>query len=102
MDWTRFDAMSDAEIAAAVARDPDSAKLAKPGPSSQARQVVLSKFVRMKLAMSREAFAAAYGIPLAKLEAWEKHEAQPTETELAFLRVIEREPERARLVPAAE
>ena len=50
--------------------------------------------------MTREQFSAAYGIPLAKLTAWEHHEAEPTETELRYLGLIERNPEAAKLVPA--
>ena len=46
--------------------------------------------------MSREEFAAAYGIPLETLVAWERHRAEPSEVELAYLRLIEREPEMAR------
>ena len=64
------------------------------------RRVAPVRRIRQKLAMSRAAFAKAYGIPLAQLTAWERHEAEPTDTELAFLDVIEREPERAKRVPA--
>ena len=34
------------------------------------------------------------------LRAWERHEAEPTPAETAYLRLIEREPERAKLLPA--
>ena len=45
----------------------------------------------------------AHGIPLETLRAWERHQVEPTEVELAYLRLIEREPEMAKLqvaVPA--
>jgi DNA-binding transcriptional regulator YiaG len=57
--------------------------------------------VRLKLHMGRETFAAAYGIPLETLRAWERHQAEPTEVELAYLRLIEREPEVAKTRVAA-
>ena len=53
--------------------------------------------VRHKLHMGRETFAAAYGIPLETLRAWERHQVEPTEVELAYLRLIEREPEMAKM-----
>jgi DNA-binding transcriptional regulator YiaG len=48
--------------------------------------------------MSQEEFAAAYGIPLDALIAWERQQAEPTATELAYLRLIERNPEAAKFV----
>ncbi len=53
--------------------------------------------------MGQETFCATYGIPPDTLRAWERHEAEPSPTELAYLRVIEREPEMAKvtqIVPA--
>ena len=60
----------------------------------------LAKQVRHKLRMSREEFAVSYGIPLDALIAWERQQADPTATERAYLRLIERNPEAAKLVPA--
>ena len=64
------------------------------------RRVPLVALIRERLGLSREAFSAAYGIPLDKLKAWERRTAEPNETELAYLRVIDREPELTRMVPA--
>ncbi len=98
-DWKRFDELTDEDIAAAVATDPDAAPIKTgPGPS-KARRVSFAKHVRQKLAMSREAFAASYGIPFDTLNAWERHEVKPTPVEEAYLRLIERDPEMARLAP---
>lgn len=94
-DWKAFDAKSDEDIAADVAADPDAAPI-RTGPS-KARRISFAKHVRQKLAMTRERFAADYGIPLETLEAWERHDLVPTAVELAYLRLIEREPERAKL-----
>ncbi len=96
-DWKAFDAKTDEEIAADVAADPDAAPLSTPERPSRARRLALAKLVRQKLRMSREAFAAAYGIPLDTLNAWERHEAVPTAVEEVYLKLIGREPELAKV-----
>ena len=100
MDWARFDVLTDAEITAAAAADPDCSPPMTPERLARVRQVAVVKFVRMKLAMSREAFAAAYAIPVDTITAWERHEAEPDDVALAYLRAIERNPEVNKLVPA--
>lgn len=95
-DWRRLDAMTDEEITAAALADPDNPPLTDE-QLAQFRRPALAMKVRHKLHMSREAFAAAYGIPLETLLAWERQQAEPTEVELAYLRLIEREPEMARV-----
>ena len=64
------------------------------------KRVSLAKFIRHELAMSREQFAEAYGIPLDSLRAWERHEAEPTPAETAYLKLIQRAPELARMEAA--
>ena len=91
-DWRRLDALTDEEIIAAALADPDNPPLTDE-QLAQFRRPALSMKVRRKLHMDRETFAAAYGIPLDTLRAWERHQAEPTEVELAYLRLIEREPE---------
>jgi putative transcriptional regulator len=102
-DRRRLDAVTDEEIVASALTDPDNPPLTDE-QLAQFRRPALAKRVRHKLRMSRKAFAAAYGIPLKTLQAWERHQAEPTEVELAYLRLIEREPETARApvaVPAS-
>jgi putative transcriptional regulator len=94
-DWRRLDALTDEEIIAAALADPDNPPLSDK-ELAEFRRPALAFNVRRKLHMSRETFAAAYGIPLETLVAWERHRAEPTEVELAYLRLIEREPEMAR------
>lgn len=96
--WQHFDAKTDDEIAADVAADPDAARLPSPDRVSRAKRLALAKLVRQKLRMSRQAFAAAYDIPLETLNAWERHAAQPSPVEEAYLRLIEREPDAAKLI----
>jgi putative transcriptional regulator len=101
-DWRRLEAMTDEEIIAAALKDPDNPPLTDE-ELAQFRRPALSMRIRHKLHMGRETFAAAYGIPLETLRAWERHQAEPTEVELAYLRLIEREPEMAKVqvaVPA--
>jgi putative transcriptional regulator len=49
--------------------------------------------LRNKLAMSQEAFAAAYGIPLANIRQYEIGRHMPPPAVRAYLKVIEAEPE---------
>lgn len=100
-DRRRLDAMTDEEITAAALTDPDNPPLTDE-QLAQFRRPSAAMKVRHKLRMSREAFAAAYGIPLGTLQAWERHQAEPTEVESAYLRLIEREPETARAAVALE
>jgi putative transcriptional regulator len=101
-DWRRLDALTDEEITAAALKDPDNPPLTDE-QLARFRRPALAKRIRHKLHMGRQTFAAAYGIPLETLGAWERHEVEPTEVELAYLQLIEREPEMAKLqvaVPA--
>jgi putative transcriptional regulator len=95
-NWRRLDAKTDAEITAAALSDPDAQPIT-PEQAATARRPALVKRIRHKLHMTRETFAAAYGIPLESLTAWERHTAEPTPTEMAYLRLIERAPELAKL-----
>src|SRR5689334_19042728 len=88
-DWRRLDALTDEEITAAALADPDNPPLTDE-QLAQFRRPALSMNVRLKLRMDREAFAAAYRIPLETLRAWERHQAEPSAVELAYLRLIER------------
>jgi putative transcriptional regulator len=94
-NWRRLNAKTDAEITADALSDPDAQPIS-PERWATARRPALVKRIRHKLGMSREIFAATYGVPLDTLVAWERHTAEPTPTELAYLRLIEREPELAK------
>jgi DNA-binding transcriptional regulator YiaG len=99
-DWERLAAMTDEDIVAAALSDPDAQPIPVERLATASRP--LCKVVRYKLKMGRETFAAAYGIPLETLVSWERGHAQPTPTELAYLRVIEREPEITKIVELAK
>jgi putative transcriptional regulator len=95
-DWRRLDALTDQEITAAALKDPDNPPLTDE-QLAQFRRPALSMKVRLKLRMGRETFSAAYGIPMQTLKAWERHQVEPTAVELAYLRLIERAPELAKV-----
>ena len=88
--------MTDEEIEAAALDDPDNPPT-PPECLARMRRISPAKFIRQKLALSQEAFAAAYAIPLDTLKAWERYEAEPGPVELAYLRAIERAPEATRI-----
>ena len=98
-DYRRLRDRTDEEITAAAMADPDNPPLTDE-QLARFRRPALSMKVRLKLRMGRETFSAAYGIPVETLKAWERFKAEPTEVELAYLRLIEREPEMARVSDA--
>ncbi len=91
--------MTDDEVTEAARSDPNNRPLTDE-QLSKMRRVSLARFVRQKLGMSLEAFAAAYDIPIATLRAWEGHETEPTPVEVAYLNAIGRAPHAVRK-PAA-
>jgi putative transcriptional regulator len=87
----RLVAKSDIEVEAAARADLDAQPMSAEELARMGRPI--AKVIRQKLGLSREAFSSAYGIPLAALERWERQQAVPTETEEAYLRLIERRPD---------
>ena len=98
-DWERLHNLTDEEITAAALADPDAQPLT-PEQLARARRPAPAKMIRQRLRMGQESFSATFGIPFDTLRAWERHEAEPTPTELAYLELIERAPEIARLKQA--
>lgn len=96
-DWRRLQAMTDEEINAAALTDSDNPPLTPEQLEQMRRPRPLSKVIRNKLRMTRQTFGQTYGIPDETLRAWERHETEPTPVEIAYLRLIEREPERAKI-----
>lgn len=87
-DWARVDALTDEEIEAAVAADPDAAPIREPEAIAAAAVATL----RAATGLSQEEFAAAYAIPLDTLRDWETARAAPDAVATAYLRVIRRDP----------
>ena len=93
LDWEP--PMTDDEITAAALSDPDCLP-STPEQLARMRRIAPARFIRQKLRLTPADFAAAYDIPLATLKAWERHEVQPTDVELAYLRAIASAPEAVR------
>jgi len=83
--------MTDEEIAAAAAADPD----ARPMTTDQqcsARRVPRVKTLRRALGLTQEEFATRYQIPLGTLRDWEQGRSEPDQPARAYLRAIAGDP----------
>ena len=91
-DWSGVDALTEAERDAAIAADPDAVVLGDE-QLARFRRIPRATFIRRKLGLTGEQFAERFHIPLETLRDWECHRAEPDAAMLAYLLVIEREPE---------
>jgi putative transcriptional regulator len=83
------DALTDEDIARQVAENPDAAPI---GTAAQFRAMRV-RSIRRRSGLTQEAFAERYRIPVGTLRDWEQERREPDAAALAYLRVIEREPE---------
>jgi putative transcriptional regulator len=90
-DWSRFDAMSDAERHAAALADPDAQPLT-PERLAQMKRTPQVKVIRRALGLSQEEFAERFQIPLGTLRDWEQSRKAPDAAARAYLVVIGRNP----------
>ena len=91
-DWQRLRAMTDAEVEAAAASDPD----AQPVIGEPLARVPRVKTLRRALRLTQEEFAARYLIPLGTLRDWEQQRAEPDRPARAYLKAIAGDPEGVR------
>ena len=91
-DWQRLRAMTDAEVEAAAASDPD----AQPVIGEPLARVPRVKTLRRALRLTQEEFAARYLIPLGTLRDWEQQRAEPDRPARADLNAIAGDPEGVR------
>lgn len=89
VDWARIDAMTDEDIERGIAADPDAA----PPMSDVEITAARVRWVRKTTGLSQEQFSARYRVPVGTLRDWEQARREPDAAALAYLRVIEREPE---------
>jgi len=87
--------MTEAEIAAAAAADPDARPLT-PEELHSAKRVPRTKLLRRALGLTQEEFVARYRIPLGTLRDWEQGRCEPDQPARAYLAVIARDPEGVR------
>ncbi len=90
-DWTRFDAMTDAQHHAAAVKDPDAQPL-RPQDMKRLKRTPQVKIIRRALGLSQEDFAARFHIPLGTLRDWEQSRKAPDAAARAYLVVIASNP----------
>ena len=89
--------MTEAEIAAAAAADPDARPMTQEELGT-ARRVPRIKTLRRALALTQDEFAARYHIPWGTLRDWEQGRTEPDQPARAYLKVIAQDPETVRLL----
>ena len=91
-DWTRVLAMTDDEIEANAAADPDNPPLS-PADLARLRPAAGPREIRLRLRLTQEEFAARFGVPLELVRDWERGARQPDAAARTLLRVIDRDPD---------
>jgi putative transcriptional regulator len=94
-DWSRFDAMTEAQRHAAAINDPDAQPLTEED-LARMKRTPRAKIIRRALGLSQEDFAARYRIPIGTLRDWEQGRVEPDQAARAYLTVIARDPEGVR------
>lgn len=92
--------MTEAEISAAAAADPD-ARPMTPEQLAKARRVPRVKTLRRGLGLTQEEFAARYHLSIGTLRDWEQGRSEPDQTARAYLAVIASDPEAVSRLAAA-
>jgi putative transcriptional regulator len=90
-DWSRLDAMSEAERHAAALSDPDAQSLT-PADFKRMKRTPQARIIRRALGLSQEEFATRFHIPLGTLRDWEQGRKAPDTAARAYLRVIGHNP----------
>jgi putative transcriptional regulator len=90
-DWTRVDALSDAEIRRAAKADPDAPLLSKKELSEMER-VPDVRSIRKRLGLSQAQFARRFHLSVATVRDWEQGRFEPDQASKTLLRLIERIP----------
>jgi putative transcriptional regulator len=92
LDWSRLDAMTEAEKHAAALSDPDNRPLTEED-MRRMKRTPRAKIIRRALGISQEDFAARFHIPIGTLRDWEQGRVEPDQAARAYLTVIARDPE---------
>ena len=87
--------MTEAEIIAAAATDPDARPMTE-DELRKARRVPRVKTMRRALGITQEEFSARYHVPLGTLRDWEQGRAEPDQPAKAYLAIIAHDPEGVR------
>jgi len=98
-DWAALEALTDEEIAAQIAADPDVApEWDWPLDDPRVRIMVPTdvKAIRAKFGLSQQRFAKTFALKLATLRDWEQERRMPHGPARTLLQIIDREPEAVR------
>jgi putative transcriptional regulator len=95
IDWSRFDAMTEAQHHQAALDDPDARPLTEED-LTRMKRTPQARIIRRALGLSQEDFAARYHIPIGTLRDWEQGRVEPDQAARAYLTVIAREPDTVR------
>ncbi len=86
-DWSRVDAMTEAQRHTAALADPDAQPLTD-ADMGRMKPTPRLKIIRRALGLTQEEFAARYQIPLGTLRDWEQGAKEPDQAARAYLRAI--------------
>jgi putative transcriptional regulator len=98
-DWAKIDALTDEEIDAQIAANPDAAPVldwSLDDPSVVVMEPVDVKAIRRKTGLSQQEFARTFSLNIAALRDWEQQRRMPRGPARALMQIIDREPEAAR------
>jgi putative transcriptional regulator len=99
-DWAALDALTDEEIAAQIAANPDAAPNISDWSLDDPRVRIMVptdvKAIRAKFGLSQERFAKTFALNLATLRDWEQERRIPHGPARTLLLIIDREPEAVR------
>lgn len=94
-DWARVDALTEDEINAAAATDPEAPPLFEED-LAKFRSVVDPKAVREATGLTQEEFARTFALPLGTVRDWEQHRSRPDRAAENYLRLIATDPKAAK------
>jgi putative transcriptional regulator len=94
-DWSRVDAMTEAERHAAALADPDAQPLT-PDDFKRMKRVPQVSVIRRAFRLSQQELAAQFHIPFETLRDWEQGVSEPDDSAKAYLWVIASEPNMVR------
>ena len=99
-DWPALDTLTDEEIDAQIAANPDAAPdmsdLSLDDPDVRVMEPVDVKAIRRKTGMSQREFARMFSLNLAALRDWEQQRRMPRGPARALMQIIDREPDAVR------
>lgn len=99
IDWAALEGVTDTQIDAQIADDPDMAPIFTPDELARARRVTPApapddvRGIRRRLGLSQEQFAARFGFSVETIRNYEQGHRRPTGPARVLLRVIAAEPD---------